>query len=108
MWSFDGIKFSEVREPIHFEYGERLRITYVNDTMMAHPMHLHGMFVELVNGNGVYNPRKHTVTVKPAEKLSVDVTANEPGLWAFHCHMLMHMKAGMMRAVRVPEAEARS
>ena len=108
MWSFDGIKFSEVKEPIQFEYGERLRITYVNDTMMAHPMHLHGMFVELVNGNGVHNPRKHTVTVKPAEKLSIDITADEPGLWAFHCHLLMHMKAGMMRAVRVSDAEARS
>ena len=105
MWSFDGIKFSEVKEPIQFRYGERLRITYVNDTMMAHPMHLHGMFVELVNGNGIRNPRKHTVVVKPAEKLSVDITADEPGLWAFHCHLLLHMKAGMMRVVRVSDDE---
>ena len=101
MWSFDGVKFSEVRGPIEFEYGERLRLTFVNDTMMAHPIHLHGMFVELVNRKGMYKPRKHTVTVKPAEKLSVDVTADEPGLWAFHCHLLYHMKAGMMRVVRV-------
>ena len=101
LWSFDGIRFDEVRGPMHFKYGERLRLVLVNDTMMAHPIHLHGMFVELVNGRGVRNPRKHTVTVKPAEKLSVDVTADEPGLWAFHCHLLYHMKAGMMRAVKV-------
>lgn len=101
MWSFDGIKFSEVKGPIEFELDERLRLVLVNDTMMAHPIHLHGMFVELVNRNGAFNPRKHTVNVKPAERLVVDVTADEPGLWAFHCHLLYHMKAGMMRAVRV-------
>ena len=101
MWSFDGIKFSEVTGPIPFELGERLRMVLVNDTMMAHPIHLHGMFVELVNGNGDYNPRKHTIVVKPAERVAVDVTADAPGLWAFHCHLLYHMKAGMMRAVRV-------
>ena len=104
MWSFDGIKYSEVTGPIDFSYGERLRMVLVNDTMMSHPIHLHGMFFELVNGNGDYNPRKHTVIVKPAERLAVDVTANEPGLWAFHCHLLYHMKAGMMRAVRVSDA----
>lgn len=105
MWSFDGLKFSEVKGPIEFKYGERLRLVLVNDTMMSHPIHLHGMFVELVNGNGAFNPRKHTVVVKPAERLSVDVSANEPGLWAFHCHLLYHMKAGMMRAVRVSAAD---
>lgn len=108
MWSFDGVKFSEVNGPIEFEYGERLRLVFVNDTMMAHPIHLHGMFVELVNGNGEYNPRKHTITVKPAERLVADVTADEPGLWAFHCHLLYHMKAGMMRAVRVPNPGAKA
>ena len=101
MWSFDGIRFSEVDGPIEFRYGERLRLTLVNDTMMAHPIHLHGMFVELDNGNGAHNPRKHTVTVKPAEKLSVNITADEPGLWAFHCHLLLHMSAGMMHSVKV-------
>ncbi|MCH8158396.1 MAG: copper resistance system multicopper oxidase [Proteobacteria bacterium] len=106
MWSFDGLKFSEVKAPIQFQYGERLRLILVNDTMMAHPIHLHGMFVELVNGNGSRNPRKHTVTVKPAERLMVDITASEPGLWAFHCHLLLHMTAGMMRAVRVSEPES--
>ncbi|MDH3747688.1 MAG: copper resistance system multicopper oxidase [Gammaproteobacteria bacterium] len=101
MWSFDGIKFSEVKGPIEFDYGERLRMVLVNDTMMSHPIHLHGMYVELVTGNGAFNPRKHTVVLKPAERLMVDITADEPGLWAFHCHLLYHMKAGMMRAVRV-------
>lgn len=108
MWSFDGLKFSEVKAPIQFQYGERLRLILVNDTMMAHPIHLHGMFVELVNGNGSRNPRKHTVTVKPAERLMVDITASEPGLWAFHCHLLLHMTAGMMRAVRVTQPENRA
>ncbi|MBT8098788.1 MAG: copper resistance system multicopper oxidase [Gammaproteobacteria bacterium] len=103
MWSFDGLKFSEVEGPILFRYGERLRLTLVNDTMMAHPIHLHGMFVELVNGNGDFNPRKHTVVVKPAERLQVDVTADAPGHWAFHCHLLFHMKAGMMHSVRVSD-----
>jgi FtsP/CotA-like multicopper oxidase with cupredoxin domain len=101
MWSFDGLKFSEVTQPIEFEFGERVRLLLVNDTMMAHPIHLHGMFVELVNGNGRQNPRKHTVVVKPAERLAVDLTADEPGPWAFHCHLLYHMQAGMMRVVRV-------
>lgn len=106
MWSFDGIKYSEVDGPIRFRYGERLRLVLVNDTMMSHPMHLHGMFVELVNGNGRHNPRKHTVVVKPAERLEVDITADEPGHWAFHCHMLYHMKAGMMRSVLVEDTGA--
>ncbi|MEQ9561917.1 MAG: multicopper oxidase domain-containing protein, partial [Woeseiaceae bacterium] len=101
MWSFDGVKFSEVKGPVEFRYGERLRLVLVNDTMMTHPIHLHGMFVELVNGNGVFNPRKHSVALKPAEKLAVDITADAPGNWAFHCHLLYHMMAGMMRMVSV-------
>lgn len=105
MWSFDGQKFSEVDGPVLFRYGERLRLTLVNDTMMSHPIHLHGMFVELVNGNGRYNPRKHTVVLKPAEKLSVDITVDAPGNWAFHCHLLYHMVAGMMRMVSVVGAD---
>ncbi len=104
MWSFDGVKFSAVDGPIVFRYGERLRLTLVNDTMMSHPIHLHGMFFELDNGNGEFNPRKHTVTVKPAEKLSVNITAEHAGHWAFHCHLLYHMKAGMMHSVRVEPA----
>jgi CopA family copper-resistance protein len=103
MWSFDGKKYSEASEPIHFRYGERLRLTFVNDTMMEHPLHLHGMWMHLENGAGAYLPRKHTVVVKPAERLSVAVTADAPGRWAFHCHLLLHMEAGMFRVVEVTE-----
>ncbi len=101
MWSFDGIKFSEVIDPIVFHQGERIRMTLVNDTMMSHPIHLHGMFFDLVNGGDKYKPRKHTVIVKPGEKLSYDVTADHVGDWAFHCHLLMHMHAGMMQVVSI-------
>ncbi|MEQ9145618.1 MAG: copper resistance system multicopper oxidase [Parvibaculaceae bacterium] len=109
MWSFDGKKFTEVKGPIPFEYGERLRLTMINNTMMNHPIHLHGMWMELDNGAGAHKPRKHTVNVKPGEKLSVEVTADAPGDWAFHCHLLYHMKAGMFRVVSVTQktAEAR-
>jgi FtsP/CotA-like multicopper oxidase with cupredoxin domain len=103
MWSFDGKKYSEAREPIHFRYGERLRFTFVNDTMMEHPLHLHGMWMHLENGAGAHLPRKHTVIVKPAERLSVAITADAPGRWAFHCHLLLHMEAGMFRVVEVSE-----
>jgi len=101
MWSFDGKKYSDAKEPVHFNYGERLRWTFVNDTMMEHTMHLHGMWMHLENGAGKYLPRKHTVLVKPAERVSVAVTADAPGHWAFHCHLLLHMKAGMFRVVKV-------
>lgn len=105
MWSFDGKKFSEVDGPIRFVYGERLRLTLVNDTMMNHPIHLHGMWMELDVGAGRYNPRKHTVNVKPAERLSVNITADAPGNWAFHCHILYHMEMGMFRVVSVTDAD---
>jgi len=101
MWSFDGVKFSEVTEAIVFHEGERVRVTLVNNTMMPHPIHLHGMFFDLVNGGGEYCPRKHTVIVKPGEKLSFDVSADHVGDWAFHCHLLYHMHAGMMQVVSV-------
>ena len=101
MWSFDGVKFSEVTEAIKFYEGERVRLTLINDTMMPHPIHLHGMFFDLVNGGGDHKPRKHTVTVKPAEKVSLDITAEHVGDWAFHCHLLYHMHAGMMQVVSV-------
>jgi CopA family copper-resistance protein len=103
MWSFDGIKFSEVKEPIMFHHGERLRLILVNDTMMPHPIHLHGMFFDVVTGSETHKPRKHTIVIKPGEKMSVDITADAPGDWAFHCHLLYHMHAGMMRVVRVQE-----
>ena len=101
MWSFDGRKFTEVDGPVRFHHGERLRLTLVNDTMMDHPIHLHGMWMELDNGAGPYKPRKHTLNVKPGEKISAEITADAPGDWAFHCHLLYHMKAGMFRVVSV-------
>jgi len=104
MWSFDGVKLSEVKQPIAFRANERVRVTLVNDTMMSHPIHLHGHFFELVTGHGDRAPRKHTVNVLPGGKVSWDVTAI-PGDWAFHCHMLYHMHAGMMQVVRVRPIE---
>lgn len=101
MWSFDGKKFSEVDGPIEFNYGERLRLTMINDTMMEHPIHLHGMWMELENGHERHIPRKHTISVKPAERLSVLISVDAPGRWAFHCHLLYHMDMGMFRVVRV-------
>ncbi|MGE0279056.1 MAG: copper resistance system multicopper oxidase [Rhizobiaceae bacterium] len=101
MWGFDGKKFSEAPDPILLRYGERVRFVLINDTMMEHPIHLHGMFSELETGHGEYRPLKHTVLVKPAEQLSFLVTADAYGRWAFHCHLLFHMEAGMFREVRV-------
>lgn len=101
MWSFDGVKFSDVTEPILFHQGERLRLTLVNDTMMNHPIHLHGMYFDVVTGDHAKKPRKHTIIIKPGDKCSLDVTADAPGEWAFHCHLLFHMAAGMMQTVRV-------
>ncbi len=103
MWSFDGAKFTEVEAPIEFRYGERVRLILVNDTMMEHPIHLHGMFMELENGQGAHRPLKHTLSVKPAERVSLLVDAVEPGRWAFHCHLLYHMEMGMFRVVRVSD-----
>ncbi|MBI2260888.1 MAG: copper resistance system multicopper oxidase [Caulobacterales bacterium] len=110
MWGFDGRKFSELVEPIRFERNERVRVTLVNDTMMAHPIHLHGHFFELVTGGPAgHQPLKHTVNVPPGGKVSFDLTADNPGDWAFHCHMLMHMHAGMFNVVTVrPMAGASS
>jgi CopA family copper-resistance protein len=101
MWSFDGKQFHEVDGPIEFNYGERLRLTLVNDTMMNHPIHLHGMWMELENGHGAHIPRKHTINMMPAARTSALITADAPGRWAFHCHLLYHMDMGMFRVVRV-------
>ncbi len=101
MWSFDGKKSSQVDRPIPFVNGERLRINFVNDTMMDHPLHLHGMWMHLDTGNGAYNPRKHTVNLKPGERMFLEVEVDAPGRWAFHCHILYHMEAGMFRVVDV-------
>ncbi|QNO26303.1 copper resistance system multicopper oxidase [Sphingopyxis sp. OPL5] len=107
MWSFDGVKMSDHHEPIPFIEGERVRINLINDSMMSHPIHLHGHFFELVTGKGDRSPRKHTVLVQPGGTASFDFTADALGDWAFHCHLLYHMHAGMMRVVSVrPKGEA--
>lgn len=103
MWSFDGKQFHEVDGPIEFEYNERLRLILVNDTMMEHPIHLHGMWMEMENGNGIYNPRKHTLLLQPAQRISALVTPRDKGRWAFHCHILYHMERGMFRVVQVAD-----
>jgi CopA family copper-resistance protein len=100
LWSFDGRKFSEA-PPIRLRYGERVRFTLVNDTMMTHPIHLHGMWSELEDEDGEFRVRKHTVVVQPAQQLSYRVAAAALGRWAYHCHLLFHMEAGMFREVAV-------
>ncbi|WP_267382067.1 MULTISPECIES: copper resistance system multicopper oxidase [unclassified Sphingomonas] len=107
MWSFDGVKMSDKMEPIPFLEGERVRINLINDSMMGHPIHIHGHFFELVTGHGDHAPRKHTVIVQPGGKVTWDFTADAVGDWAFHCHLLYHMHAGMMRTVSVrPRGDA--
>ena len=101
MWSMDGQQLSENPEPYRFARNERVRMRLINDTMMTHPMHLHGHFWEIVNGHGVHQPLKHTVRVLPGGFIDLDLTADAPGDWAFHCHLLYHMHAGMMRVVKV-------
>ncbi len=103
MWSFDGRMFSAVSDvPIRFAWNERVRVKLVNNTMMAHPIHLHGMFFELVNGeSAAHQPRKNVVIVQPGASAQFDLTANEPGDWAFHCHLMYHMHGGMMQTVTV-------
>ena len=103
MWSFDGEMYSAVsNKPIRFAWNERVRVKLVNNTMMAHPIHLHGMFFTLVNGEApAYQPRKNIVIVQPGASARFDLTANEPGDWAFHCHLLYHMHGGMMQTVTV-------
>ncbi len=106
VWMMNGKRFAEA-EPVALRYGERVRLTFVNDTMMAHPMHLHGMFVQLDNGQPAEKlPNKHVVIVKPGQTYSALLTANESGEWAFHCHLLYHMMAGMMRKVVVATVKA--
>jgi CopA family copper-resistance protein len=104
MWAFDGEKLSEVTAPIAFSQNERVRVTLVNDTMMGHPIHLHGHYFELVTGHGDHAPRKHTVQVQPGGTATFDLTADAVGDWAFHCHLLYHMHAGMMQVVSVRPA----
>ena len=99
-WSLDGLEFGK-STPVHFPHGKRIRVIFVNDTMMAHPMHLHGMFAELESPEGGVQVSKHTIIVQPAQRISFLVTADALGRWAWHCHLLFHMEAGMMREVIV-------
>jgi len=99
-WSLDGLEFGK-STPVHFRYGERLRVILHNDTMMTHPMHLHGMWSELETPQGEFQVRKHTIAVQPAQRVSFLVTADALGRWAWHCHLLFHMDAGMFREVVV-------
>jgi CopA family copper-resistance protein len=101
-WSFDGLKFSSA-DPVVLKYGERLRIVLVNDTMMTHPIHLHGMWSDIEDDEGAFHLRKHTVDMPPGTKRAYRVRADALGRWAYHCHLLLHMEAGMMREVRVVE-----
>lgn len=100
VWSIDGIRYSD-SPPIAFKTGERLRMLLVNDTMMTHPMHLHGMWMDLEDSSGNFRVRKHTVNVQPAQRVAIGINADAPGRWAFHCHILYHMAAGMFREVVV-------
>lgn len=101
-WHFNGVKFSHA-EPIRLKYGERVRITLVNDTMMSHPIHLHGMWSDLEDDEGQFLVRKHTIDMPPGTRRSYRVRADALGRWAYHCHLLYHMEAGMFREVRVEE-----
>ena len=101
-WSFNGQKFSDA-EPLRFNYGERLRIVLVNDSMMTHPIHLHGMWSDLEDEDGNFQVRKHTIDLPPGTRRSYRVRADALGQWAYHCHLLYHMESGMMRTVRVEE-----
>jgi CopA family copper-resistance protein len=101
-WSFDGTKFSSA-DPIVLQYGERVRIVLVNDTMMTHPIHLHGMWSDIEDDTGAFHLRKHTVDMPPGARRAYRVRADALGRWAYHCHLLLHMEAGMMREVRVVE-----
>ena len=101
-WSFNGVKFSDA-EPLRLKYGERIRIVLVNDTMMTHPIHLHGMWSDLEDENGQFMVRKHTIDMPPGSRRSYRVTADALGRWAYHCHLLYHMEMGMFREVRVEE-----
>ncbi|MBJ2212951.1 MULTISPECIES: copper resistance system multicopper oxidase [Pseudomonas] len=101
-WSFNGVKFSDA-EPLQLTYGERVRVLLVNDTMMAHPIHLHGLWSDLEDENGQFQVRKHTIDMPPGSRRSYRVTADALGRWAYHCHLLYHMEMGMFREVRVHE-----
>jgi FtsP/CotA-like multicopper oxidase with cupredoxin domain len=100
VWGFDGLKFSQAK-PVHFPYGKHLRLILCNDTMMTHPIHLHGMWSELESPEQKFQVRKHTISVQPAQRVTYRVKADALGRWAYHCHLLYHMEAGMFREIVV-------
>lgn len=105
IWTMNGKKYNEA-EPLQVKYGERIRLKFINDSMMAHPMHLHGMFVQLENGQPIQNlPNKHTLIVPPGKTVTALLTADELGEWAIHCHLLYHMSAGMMNKLIVAKVD---
>jgi len=105
IWTMNGKKYNEA-EPLQVKYGERIRLKFINDSMMAHPMHLHGMFVQLENGQSIQNlPNKHTLIVPPGKTVTALLTADELGEWAIHCHLLYHMSAGMMNKLIVAKVD---
>ena len=99
-WSFDGLEFGK-STPVHMKHNQRLRVILQNDTMMTHPMHLHGMWSDLENEQGDVQVRRHTIPVQPAQRISFLTTPHDVGRWAWHCHLLFHMDAGMFREVVV-------
>jgi len=103
MWSFDGVRFSDA-EPVRLVHGERVRLVLVNDTMMEHPIHLHGLWSDLENDAGEFQLRKHTLSIPPGTRRTYRVSADALGRWAYHCHLLYHMEAGMFRELRVEPA----
>ena len=110
IWSINGVKYADA-EPIRLVYGERVRFKFVNETMMTHPMHLHGMWSILDTGAGKWNPLKHTISVAPATTVFIETEVDAPGQWAFHCHLSYHADAGMFRLVVVeggPDATAKA
>lgn len=109
-WSINGVKFEDA-EPIHLTYGERVRFKFVNETMMTHPMHLHGMWMILDNGKGKWNPVKHIISIAPGMTVYTETEVDAPGQWAFHCHLMYHMMTGMFRKIIVdggPDMKATS
>ena len=105
IWTINGKKFNEA-EPLQVKFGERIRLKFINDSMMAHPMHLHGMFMQLENGqSSSMMPNKHTVVVPPGKTVTTLLTADELGEWAIHCHLLYHMSAGMMNKLIVAQVD---
>jgi CopA family copper-resistance protein len=105
VWSINGVKYSDA-EPIRLKFGERVRFKFINETMMTHPMHLHGMWQILDNGSGKYNPAKHTISIAPGKTVEADIEADAEGEWAFHCHLMYHMATGMFRKVVVERETA--